>query len=205
MSFYETLGIDPAAKPAEIKKAYRTKSRKHHPDKVGGDGTRQAEINRAYAVLSDPVKKLRYDAIGEGGIEDSLEQRLAKDAAALFRQAIAVFGPDGDLAQEAKRLARKGKADLAVAKEDAMSSLVKLNKVKKGLRHTAAGPDVLGDMLDNEIRANEARLRLLTEEAAYVGKLVLYLDGWSYAPEASDAVKDQHTRHSLFIMGRNYV
>ena len=86
-----------------------------------------------------------------------------------------------------------------------MSSLVKLNKVKKGLRHTAAGPDVLGDMLDNEIRANEARLRLLTEEAAYVGKLVLYLDGWSYAPEASDAVKDQHTRHSLFIMGRNYV
>ena len=32
-SFYSKLGIDPSSSKAEIKKAYRTLSMKHHPDK----------------------------------------------------------------------------------------------------------------------------------------------------------------------------
>ena len=198
MSFYETLGIDPAAKPAEIKKADQTKSRKHHPDKAGGDDALQAEINRAYAVLSDPVKRLRYDATGEAGTTDSLEQRLAKDAIVLFRQTIDQFGPHADLAWQARTMARKGRSDLAASKEETRATLVKLNKIKKGLRHNATGPDVLGDMLDNEIRANKAKLSLLDEEAAYVGRLVEYLEGWSYTPDIA-------ARETWVISGFEYV
>lgn len=44
----------------------------HHPDRHGGDKDKEDEfkkINEAYAVLSDPQKKARYDQFGsaDGG------------------------------------------------------------------------------------------------------------------------------------------
>jgi DnaJ-class molecular chaperone len=50
---YKVLELDRDASPKEIKIAYRNLSKKHHPDK-GGDMNRMKEINRAYALLSDP-------------------------------------------------------------------------------------------------------------------------------------------------------
>ena len=38
------------------KSAYRTLARRHHPD-AGGDATRMAQINDAWAILGDPVLK----------------------------------------------------------------------------------------------------------------------------------------------------
>ena len=37
MSHYQTLGVDKSAPQAEIKKAYRKLSMKHHPDKGGNE------------------------------------------------------------------------------------------------------------------------------------------------------------------------
>ncbi|QSX77973.1 J domain-containing protein [Agrilutibacter solisilvae] len=47
-----------------IRAAYRSLSQKYHPDKNLGDGQaaqRMAVINAAYAVLSDPVRRLEHD------------------------------------------------------------------------------------------------------------------------------------------------
>jgi curved DNA-binding protein CbpA len=53
----------------EIKRRWRELAREHHPDRAGSDSdarerltTRMARINAAYDVLSDPVKRARYDA-----------------------------------------------------------------------------------------------------------------------------------------------
>lgn len=48
---YAILGLRPDAKPAEVEEAYRRLIRRHHPDRLGGDGRRAAEINRAYQQL----------------------------------------------------------------------------------------------------------------------------------------------------------
>lgn len=58
---YKTLGIKRDAEESEIKKAYRVASLRHHPDK-GGDEAKFKEIGEAYNILSDPVKRRRYDA-----------------------------------------------------------------------------------------------------------------------------------------------
>lgn len=66
---YEILGIERNASDEEVKRAYRSLARKHHPDVVR-DGnkteaeTRFKEINGAYAVLSDPQKRAHYDRYG---------------------------------------------------------------------------------------------------------------------------------------------
>lgn len=58
--YYVILGIPRTASPDEIKQAYRKLASKHHPDR-GGDTVRFQEIQEAYSVLSDPVKKQQYD------------------------------------------------------------------------------------------------------------------------------------------------
>lgn len=45
--WYDVLGVDPFAGPAEIRKAFADLAKKHHPD-VGGDPEQFAKIRRAY-------------------------------------------------------------------------------------------------------------------------------------------------------------
>lgn len=58
--YYKTLNINRNATQAEIKKAFRALSKKHHPDK-GGDENTFKEISEAYDTLSSPEKKQKYD------------------------------------------------------------------------------------------------------------------------------------------------
>ena len=62
---YESLEVSPRASAAVIKAAYRCLVQMHHPDKHGGHPSaveKLARINHAYAVLSSPEQRARYDA-----------------------------------------------------------------------------------------------------------------------------------------------
>lgn len=64
--YYRVLGVDRDASPAVIKESYRKLAFEYHPDRNRGDSSaleRMKEINEAYAVLSDPAKRQRYDAL----------------------------------------------------------------------------------------------------------------------------------------------
>src|SRR5690606_19242020 len=68
--YYALLGVDRDADAAEIKAAYRRLALKYHPDRNPGDQEaeeRFKQMNEAYAVLSDPEKRSRYDRYGSVG------------------------------------------------------------------------------------------------------------------------------------------
>jgi molecular chaperone DnaJ len=70
--YYEVLGLQKGATEDEIKKAFRKKAMEFHPDKNPGDKEAEEkfkEVNEAYAVLSDPEQKEKYDRFGHAGVD----------------------------------------------------------------------------------------------------------------------------------------
>ncbi|PNS20289.1 hypothetical protein CAC42_5739 [Sphaceloma murrayae] len=66
---YTVLNLDAKATESQIKTSYRRLALQHHPDKAGPENASSAkekfqEVAFAYAVLSDPRRRARYDATG---------------------------------------------------------------------------------------------------------------------------------------------
>jgi len=69
--YYDVLGVEKSVDEAELKKAYRKKAMKYHPDRNSGDKEAEEkfkEINEAYEVLSDQEKRNMYDQFGHAGV-----------------------------------------------------------------------------------------------------------------------------------------
>lgn len=72
--YYKALGVARDASASEIKKAYRKKALKFHPDKNPGDDAAAKsfkEISEAYEVLSDEKKRRIYDQYGADAVNNA--------------------------------------------------------------------------------------------------------------------------------------
>ncbi|KAF8610214.1 hypothetical protein BDV93DRAFT_601261 [Ceratobasidium sp. AG-I] len=67
--FYDLLEVAPDASDADLKKAFRKKALRLHPDK-GGDPDLFKEVSHAYEVLADGQKRAAYDRFGEAGLSE---------------------------------------------------------------------------------------------------------------------------------------
>ena len=76
MTHYEVLGVSTSASAAEIKRAYRTQARRHHPDVAGADDAVMRALNQAWATLGDPARRQAYDrTLGIGTASGSSRAR----------------------------------------------------------------------------------------------------------------------------------
>ena len=92
--YYAILGLPRTASAKDVKAAYRRLARKFHPDMNKGAPKAEAkfkEINEANEVLSDPVKRKRYDTLGADW--DSLRTAQHPGAGRVH----ADFGGEGNL------------------------------------------------------------------------------------------------------------
>lgn len=109
--YYKILGVPPNADLASISRAYKTLCLKYHPDRWKGDlkiaHERMVEINEAYSILSDPIKRKEYDdTVGnfvyeeDSAEEEELLSELEKD----WMEVVKYFPDLTDLATELRKI-----------------------------------------------------------------------------------------------------
>jgi curved DNA-binding protein len=87
--YYQTLGVQRNASAEDIKKAFRTLARKHHPDVAKDKKTAEVkfkEINEAYEVLGDPENRKKYDQLGVNWKQGAQFQQPQPGRGGPFRQ-----------------------------------------------------------------------------------------------------------------------
>lgn len=122
--YYEILGVARDADAEAIKAAYRKFAIRWHPDK--NPGSKEAEEHfkegaEAYAVLSDPEKRSRYDRFGADGLRGGaagFDPGAFSDFADILGDFFG-FGFGGAAHRGRKRPGEDLKADLALEFEEA--------------------------------------------------------------------------------------
>ena len=93
--YYALLDVSRLASDDEIKRAYKQKALKHHPDKNRGDVDAEKkfmDISEAYEMLSDPYKRSLYDRFGS----EELKNYLGTDPNTTFRHTFATGSHPSD-------------------------------------------------------------------------------------------------------------
>ncbi len=97
--YYQILGVQRNAAPEDIKKAFRTLARKHHPDVAKDKKTAEVkfkEINEAYEVLGDPENRKKYDQLGVNWKQGAQFQQPPPGRGGPFRQTAGRGGEEFD-------------------------------------------------------------------------------------------------------------
>ena len=128
---YEVLGVEKTASDAEIKKAFRRMARDHHPDanpdRLEEAQKRMADLNAAYALLSDPKQRAQFDRYGAGGPGASGFDfsQSGVNIGDLFDIFTNVAGSPGGRAREAVRRGSDVRADVVLTLEECWAGVSK--------------------------------------------------------------------------------
>lgn len=164
MSHYDTLGVPKDADDETIKRAYRRQSRKHHPDRHGGNHQAMVALNRAFETLSDPDKRRRYDQSGEDGPAfPPLEARARQVLMQLFAQCVEHLPDTVDVVQvmrESLNEALRGGERLRHKTEGAIA---RMQRKLKRIKFRGEGRNFLADCLEQRISAMESTLSKIDE------------------------------------------
>lgn len=128
---YEVLSVPKNADADQIKKAYRGLARQYHPDKNPGDASaeeRFKEVQDAYDLLTDAVKRKQYDqfgAAGAGGFGQNTRFDNV-DLSDLLGNFGGIFGRSGRGPQQTRSRSQRGadlEARVRISFEDALEGV----------------------------------------------------------------------------------
>lgn len=185
MNPYDVLGVEPTADTATIRKAYRKRSKKTHPD-AGGSVAAQQQLNRAHALLTDPVKRKSFDECGDPDQAENGHREAVANLVAVFLSALQTTDPI-----KAARQSIRGNLDTFRASiRQCSEKLVRLELTAKRLKYTGDGPDILRQALEHQ-RAGIERERGNYEAALRTGgEMLALLEPYGYeAPEPGPQVR----------------
>lgn len=177
MSHYDELGIDRDAAPEEIRRAFRKKASKDHPDK-GGDPEAFRRARRAYEVLISPAKRERYDRgePDETTVPEDPEARARHELVAFVLKVIEESErPEAvDIISVVVRGIEAGLGGIEKQIKALTRQATKYRSVRKRLRRKTKEPDFVGEALEARARGCETKIEE-AKRAIEEGKLMLRL------------------------------
>ena len=149
MNPYEELGVDPKADTPAIKRAYRKRAKKAHPD---GGGTQEAfdRLNQAHLVLSDPVRRARFDETGkmEDVTPDIQDQAALQEISGALSAVLADESNIPDAKAMIIKLLRQKKGQGESQSAPLKRAIARAEKIKKKFKRKGKGENVMARMID---------------------------------------------------------
>lgn len=161
---YDALGVKKDATEHQIKRAWRAKAGKLHPDKPGGNAARFDVIRKAYLVLSNPISRERYDRTGSDG-EDTVD-RAEQYVLQLFGQLIDKYMNEGkrfNFIELAKKSIRQQMTPVK-QKLDAEKAIRNRLETLKKVVHTKEQDNLFTMRLTDKAKQFEAAIQTARDE-----------------------------------------
>lgn len=160
---YEVLGVRKQADGEELKCAYRKRSLETHPDR-GGTKEEFTEVSTAFAMLSDPERRRRYDRNGDESVrmKDNWQKILSQEFVAAVQETVnAGCEETSDLVESVRRRLR-----VKVAEGD--KALCNLKRAEDGLKKSLSRLKDPKDFLAGILRQELAGVVAKQSELAQV-------------------------------------
>lgn len=189
---YSTLEIPESASPEEVKRAYRKKAQKSHPDKGGNLEEFQA-IQKAYDVLGDPEKRAHYDSTGEDG-KSPREDPIGILAQIFQELAMRTDVVHTDLVEEVRKYLRGKRRDIFMELRNLRKQAKTWRQVERRIK--TAGFNPISHM------ARKNRESLANQYAGFRGarctirEALKLMETWEYEADARDYGKPQVSAYS---------
>jgi curved DNA-binding protein CbpA len=205
---YDKLGVPKDAALETIKKAFRRKASKAHPDK-GGTVEKFHAIRLAYEVLSDSSKRAKYDETGGyDNAPDNETARVNELFVQIFEQVVQLHSGNIKSANIFKLMEHdihKKQAELSAA----VTGIRKEQDVKRYIISKLAFKGTSGEtnILHNALEANIAHLQVSIDNAQkqqeVYGKLLAMIPiyEFAYEPVVSDNSDGIISRYTDEVFG----
>jgi curved DNA-binding protein CbpA len=192
MNPYDILEISPQASDEEIKKKFRTLAQRYHPDRVGGDEEKFKQVNLAYSILSDPVRKKLFDETGQYNVNPNLREEAINNLARLLSHFINQIDPDlENLIVCMKNDIYREKNTLSTQISVCISAIAKLEKFLKKIRRKKDGENILKAFVASQIISQENSIKAHNRNLEVCDKMLEILEDYQYGDEEFEMLMNQ--------------
>jgi curved DNA-binding protein CbpA len=192
MNPYDILEITPQASDEEIKKKFRTLAQRYHPDRVGGNEEKFKQINLAYSILSDPVRKKLFDSTGQYNVNPSLREESINNLARLLSHFINQIDPDlENLIVCMKNDIHREKITLSTQISNCISAITKLEKFLRKIKRKKDGENILKSFVANQIVSQENNINSHNRNLEVCDKMLEILEDYQYGDEEFEMLMNQ--------------
>jgi curved DNA-binding protein CbpA len=190
VSLYEDLGVTKDASAAAIKKAYRRKAQRSHPDRQGGDAREFDKATQAYRVLSDARRRLEYDRTGQTSTQpEPSEEVIAMQmvAAVLISMIDQVDVAHSDLIGLLREHFRQQQSALSTNKRRLETAIKWRRKAIERIRRKTGGDNLLAQFIESDIANGERNLAGMAENASRIERALVLIDEYECTGSMSAA------------------
>lgn len=180
---YETLGVSPKATAEQIKKAYRKKAKSAHPDTAGTD-EEMVEVNSAYALLANPMRRAKFDQTGKVEDEKSIEQQAASELQIL---AILLFSAgewkQRDLFAEMKNKIVMQIQNIDLQRDESERKVIRFMDAIKRIIRKGKGENFIRTAFEQELYDARALIKVHEQKIEVMQAMIVQIDLFNWTAD----------------------
>lgn len=181
MNPYTILEVSPQASDEEIKKKFRTLAQRYHPDRTGGDEEKFKQVNLAYSILSDPVRRKHFDTTGKYEMNPNLRDEAMNNLARIINIFMEQIDPElGNLVVSMKLDIEREKNYLREQISLCINSINKLEKFLNKIKRKKEGENILKGFIATQIKQKEDNIKNHNRVLEVCDKMLEILEDYEY-------------------------